>query len=221
MSLVCSMQVSAQKVNPVVGLSQTVSFLWEPYYGTSLSAGVRFNMGTGYFELKGSYMLLAIETYSVQSHQFGGNITYRVLSAQKRLSPYLELNAYSEVGTNYKDGYLRMDSSSPQSQPEAYSYANSHGGPWYTTYYSRFYHSIPFVGNILAGIDVRIINGLHFNVGCGFGYRGMSTRTIEWSKGVELTQEILHQRPIGTMWFNLIDLKFGLTYAFSTKKTTK
>lgn len=221
MTLVCSMQVSAQKINPVIGFSQSVSFLDGPFLGTSLSVGARFNMGVGFFEVKAGYMLLNDKYKSFSSHQLGGSITYRILSSERRCSPYIELNAFTEVGSNYRNGLLRMDTNEPQSYPESYVYANSHGGPWHTEYYSKFYHSTPLVFNALAGVDFRLTDGLHLNIGCGFGYRGMSTRSRSWEGSANLPTEEIERSSIGITWYNLVDVKLGLTYAFSVKKTPK
>ena len=214
---------SQKEIQLAVELSNTYST--ERFYGRSrgdfngikLAIGSRFNTNKGNVTLYGMYefsgLVLKQSIYTLQSHKIGGGINYRILNNKKRFSPFIEINASTEVATNYRGGFLHIDQFFP----------TDYGGFWEkdgppSQYYSAFYYSTPFVGNILLGCDVRLEDGLHLNVGAGYGLRGMKTREIYWDEGTEPSEELRNVDPKFTKWFNMIDVKLGISYAFSFKK---
>lgn len=214
---------SQKEIQLAVELSNTYSssrffrFSKGTYNSTRLAIGSRFNTNKGNVTLYGMYEFSGFvqqqSMYILQSHLLGGGINYRILNKEKRFSPFIEINASTEVITNYRGGFLDIGDLFP----------TDYGGFWEkdgppSQYYSAFYYSTPFVGNILLGCDVRLVDGLHLNVGAGYGLRGMKTREIYWDEGTEPSEELRNVDPKFTKWFNMIDIKLGISYAFSFKK---
>lgn len=186
------------------------------FNGTKLAIGSRFNTNKGNVTLYGMYefsgIVLKQSMYTLQSHKIGGGINYRILNNEKRFSPFIEINASTEIGTNYRGGFLDMDQFFPTDRAYYYNSDNT------LIYYSAFYYSTPFVGNILLGCDVLITNGLHLNIGAGYGMGGMFIRQIYWDEGALPSEELINTIPKSIQWFNMLDIKLGISYAFSFKK---
>ena len=193
-----------------------ISFSNGTYNSTRLAIGSRFNTNKGNVTLYGMYefsgLVLQKSRYTVQSHLLGGGINYRILNNEKRFSPFIEINASTEVATNYRGDFLHADQYFPTDHAYSYNIDNTQ------FYYSAFYYSTPFVGNILLGCDVRIINGLHLNIGVGYGLRGTKRFVLFWKDGEGPTEEFLNTKPKNTIWSNMTDVKLGISYAFSLKK---
>ena len=203
-----------------VGIFNNVS-RWLPnhYWGMGTFVGCQMDTRAGSFSLYGMYQFSGNSGtrfgLKLQSHLLGGGFQYRILSREKRFSPYIELTAVTEVGTNYRDGYLDANDWYPIDEPSTFSYTK----PETTFYYARFYHSTPFVGSAIVGCDIRLTNNLHLSIGAGYGYRGLKTRNVWWNKKEEMTKERLYKDyPIRSEWFDMIDVKLGISYAFSLKK---
>ena len=213
---------SQKEIQLAVELSNTYSssrffrFSKGTYNSTRLAIGSRFNTNNGNVTLYGMYEFSGFvqqqSMYILQSHLLGGGINYRILNNEKRFSPFIEINASTEVATNYRGGFLDIGDLFPTDYGYTYNIDNTQ------FYYSAFYYSTPFVGNILLGCDVRLVDGLHLNVGAGYGLRGMKTREIYWDEGTEPSEELRNVDPKFTKWFNMIDVKLGISYAFSFKK---
>ena len=188
------------------------------YWGMGALAGSQIDLRKGSISLYAMYQFSVNSSendfFSLQSHLLGGGFQYRILSREKRFSPYIELTAMSEVGTNYRDGYMDRDGLYPVDNPSAFSYTK----PETTFLYASFYHSTPLVGSAIVGCDIRLTNNLHLSIGAGYGYRGVKTRYVWWNEKEELTKEMLHKRAILTEWYDMIDVKLGISYAFSLKK---
>ena len=190
------------------------------YCGMGAFVGPQIDLRTGSISIYAMYQFYTNSTgsglFSLQSHLLGGGFQYRILSREKRFSPYIELTALTEVGTNYRDGYLNVDGRYPMDEPSSFSFTK----PETTFYYAKFYHSTPFVGSAIVGCDIRLTENLHLSVGAGYGYRGLKTRNnVWWNKKEDMTKERLYNDyPTQTAWYHTIDVKLGISYAFSLKK---
>lgn len=189
------------------------------YIGTSMYAGPRIDTRSGNIGLYGMYQFSTNNGsngfFHLQSHFLGGKLEYRILGNEKRVSPYIEITALTEAGTNYRDGYLSIDGWYPEEYPMLYidTYPS-----YSVTYYSRFYHSTPFAGNIMLGVDIRLIEGLHLNLGLGYGLRVVKTKFKYWKGQQDLPKEEIHKLSTETNRFNMLEIKIGMSYAFPFKK---
>lgn len=202
-----------------VGIFNNVSIrLPNTYWGMGAFAGPQLNMHTGSISIYAMYQFSGNSGtrfgLKLQSHLLGGGFQYRILSREKRFSPYIELTAVTEVGTNYRGGFLHITDYSPT---EYGDFVNN-GSPNYSYYYSSFYYSTPLVGNILFGCDVRITEGLHLSLGVGYGLRTMKAREIYWDYDEEPSEELRNTKPQNTKLFQVLNAKLGISYAFSFKK---
>ena len=203
-----------------VGIYNNVSIrLPNTYWGMGAFAGPQIDTRAGSFSLYGMYQFSGNSGtrfgLKLQSHLLGGGFQYRILSREKRFSPYIELTAMTEVGTNYRDGYLNVDGMYPMDQPSSFSYTK----PETTFYYASFYHSTPLVGSAIVGCDIRLTENLHLSVGAGYGLRFIKSRYAWWNEKEELTKEMLNDISIRLRdWHDMIDVKLGISYAFSLKK---
>lgn len=211
------------------------------YIYTNLSHGFSLNIGHGFLYSMSNASLGGqvntrhgnITVYA--TYQFGGNIggatsyklnylalggglKYRFLNNERRFSPYFEVGIMTELATSYRNGYLNMVGFHPQNSPQRESFSYSHSDPVQYRSYSRFYHSTPLISSIILGADIRLVNGLYFDFGLGYGIRGMKTKWYDWEGTDDLSQEKIEQLPIEIQWFNMLDVKLGLSYAFSLKK---
>ena len=189
------------------------------YCGMGAFVGPQIDLRTGSISIYAMYQFYTNSTgsglFSLQSHLLGGGFQYRILSREKRFSPYIELTAMTEVGTNYRDGYLNVDGMYPMDQPSSFSYTK----PETTFYYASFYHSTPLVGSAIVGCDIRLTENLHLSVGAGYGLRFIKSSYAWWNEKVELTKETLNDYSIPLRdWHDMIDVKLGISYAFSLKK---
>ena len=159
------------------------------YSGTNISVGSQIETKKGNFNIMGTYQFSGNywrgAVFSLQSHLLGIALGYRILSNERKVSPFVGISAVTEVGTNYKDKYISRDLA-PSIYPEEFSKLS---------YSSRFYAGTPFVGNLLLGCDIRLVHGLHLNISAGYGLRVMLTRYAIWSKGAVLSKEQIHDIP--------------------------
>lgn len=187
------------------------------FSGTNFSAGTQIDLKKSSFSLSGVYQFggnwwgeQGVPPYYMQYHLLGVKLKYRILSIEKRASPFFEITGLTEVGTNYKDCYI------------SYSWVPSlHAEKFLNSYYSRFYTGTPFVGNIFFGCDIRLTGDLHLNISAGYGLRVMLTRYADWLYEPTLSKEEIHEHSIGTKNLHMLDFQLGLSYAFSFKKKTK
>ena len=210
---------SQEKYKMIAEISNTSSLNIMPtfnsYSGTNISAGSQIETKKGNFNIMGTYQFSGNywrgAVFSLQSHLLGIALGYRILSNERKVSPFVGISAVTEVGTNYKDKYISRDLA-PSIYPEEFSKLS---------YSSRFYAGTPFVGNLLLGCDIRLVHDLHLNISAGYGLRVMLARYAVWPKSYVLSKEQIHEHSVKTRNFHMLDFQLGLSYAFSLKKKTK
>ncbi|MBN9293184.1 MAG: hypothetical protein J0G96_04305 [Flavobacteriia bacterium] len=208
---------SQKNINLMIGISNTYSLNIMPtfnsYSGTNISVGSQIETKKGNFNILGTYQFSGNYSrgtvFSLQSHLLGIIFQYRILSNKRRFSPFFEIKGLTEVGTNYKNGYMSIDYWFPSIYPEEFS-------KW--VYSSRFYVGTPFVGNLLLGCDIRLTGGLHLNISAGYGLRVMQTRYADWLYDPVPPKEEIYKKPVKTRNFQMLDVQLGISYAFSFKK---
>lgn len=154
-----------------------------------------------------------IDDYSslLRSHFIGVNLKYMYRERDKKFRPFVQLSALTEVGTNYKNGYLSNESFIPMTRP-------SETGYFPNPYRSTLYYSTPLVGSTVIGCDIRIIENLNLTVGIGYGFRIMKTKEASWSAEDNL-DEIAKDIPTVNISSHMIDFKVGFSYVFLSNKT--
>lgn len=158
----------------------------------------------------------------LRSHFIGGKVKYLFRERIKVLRPFIEVQALTELGTNFKNGYLLQEEYIPNIEPSATYYYPSIPGGEYTVnyYYSNFYYSTPLVGGILAGIDIRLAQNLNLNIAAGYGIRIMKVKYATWKED-DNVHEKLKTTPTENIYSQMLDFQLGLSYDFPLKKTSK
>ncbi len=190
-----------------------------PHAGTFGEIGISLETNKVEYSILGSYgveIVLGEEKY--RSHLLGLNLEFR-FQKEKRFGFLLSLNGHYQLSANYSLAYMR-DNGWFVDKPQSYSYpSSSPGQPHVTRYLSEFYIGTPFVGNVLTGVDFRVVNGLHINISAGFGVRIMRSKYAEWVEGEDV-YELLKSIPIETYFFNTMDFELGLSYTFPSKSNS-
>ncbi|HLS70812.1 MAG TPA: hypothetical protein VK027_04045 [Chitinophagaceae bacterium] len=158
----------------------------------------------------------------LRSHFIGGKVKYLFRERIKVLRPFIEVQALTELGTNFKNGYLLQEEYIPNIEPSATYYYPSIPGGEYTVnyYYSNFYYSTPLVGGILAGIDIRLAQNLNLNIAAGYGFHIMKVKYATWKEDEDV-HEKLNTIPTENIYSQMLDFQVGLSYVFPLKKTSK
>lgn len=213
-----TMAFSQSRVDLAVGVGNAVGMSERGLHlDATLYVGPQMEMHKGAIGLYGLYQFSGSSTYALQSHLLGVGFDYYILKEARRFRPFIEINATSEIASNYRDGYLQMDSWGVQSRPETYTILlGSHGsGPELTRYYSRFYVGTPIYSVIFIGLNIRIVDALNLNISGGVGLRGIQSRAYDWGGSQVVSTDVLHQLSIGTKWFRTYSAKIGLRYNFA------
>jgi len=120
---------SQKKYKMIAEISNTSSLNIIPtfnlYSGTNISAGSQIETKKGNFNIMGTYQFSGNywrgAVFSLQSHLLGIIFQYRILSNERKISPFVGISAITEVGTNYKDKYISRDLA-PSIYPEEFSF---------------------------------------------------------------------------------------------------
>ncbi|RYM33875.1 hypothetical protein ERX46_07890 [Brumimicrobium glaciale] len=187
------------------------------YRSFNLAVGPQFEKQWGSIEIKASYIMSTADWpnnfIQFQSHFLGGAIKYVIMNKDKRFRPFIEINLFTEIATNYKDGYLRLYQLTPTDKAYDNNYNNYNGG-----YSSNFYDSTPFLGKYLVGMDVRLSRNLNLGVAVGFTKRKMLYRTKSWnSNNADKVFDDLNNYPTIESRPNMLELQLGLKYSFGFK----
>lgn len=213
---------SQEKYKMVAEIAQNTSLYIQDfslYSGTNVSIGLQIDPKKSSFSLSGVYQFggnlsggRAVGTYRMQYHLLGLKFKYRFLNISKKVSPFLEITALTEVGTNYKDKYIS------DWEPDFFPFEDKQYYPsMYSRYSSRFYVGTTFVSNILMGCDIFLMKGLHLNISAGYGLRVMRTRYANWTGSPIFPKGEIHKIPVTSKNLNMLDLQLGFSYVFSLR----
>lgn len=157
-----------------------------------------------------------------RNHFLGATLRYIFKERSKRFRPFIQFSIRSEIGTNYKNGYLMDEEFIPRFNPViVYHTPPANQKPYDIDYlYSHFYHSTPFIGSFLFGYNLKVIENLHLNLALGYGFRIMKIKYAEWTENEDVYEK-LRTIPTTNNLSQMIDLQLGLTYAFSFKKKSE
>lgn len=233
--LLCNVIKAQVEIRPVVGLSEqfsmpniiTEAFFYKEVGTTDFrlttygQIGVNISHENIEYNIIGLYGLGAILLGGRYiDHEFGMRLGFR-FHKNKKFGFLLSLDAKCQVASNYHLAYMGDNyhylflSESPDSWMSYNS--GSHGSlPGHLVYHSNFYVGTPFVGNILTGVDYRIMEGLHINASAGFGVRIMKTKYAEWLEGQNVYKK-LETIPEKTHYISTMDFELGVSYAIPMK----
>lgn len=220
--------MSQTKIKPIVAVSERFSInnlLIEllgtriqtvgPHAGTFGEIGINLETKKIEYSILGSYgveFVLGEEKY--MSHLVGLGLKFHFLK-ERKIGFLLSLNSHYQLSSNYSLAYMR-EGGYLDDKPDSYVYpSGSHGGPPYlTSYFSRFYISTPFIGNVLAGVTARLFNDFYINFSAGFGIRITKTKYAEWSEFSNFNKYVdLKNVPKDTYNFATIDFELRVIYA--------
>lgn len=205
------------------------------YYGdyglTAINLGINVKMKSGNSLFYVAYGVLYnypvpkewVRGYDIISHDIGLSMEYHFTEEEKRFRPFIEIDIFSEIKSNYKNGILDNESlTSPiirelsaETMP-----TSSLSTPGKVVFKNSFYYSTPFIGSILAGCAIRLVDNLHLSLAVGYGRKMMKYKYLEWQKGDDY-QSMLEKRGTKTKNFNYVDFQLGLSYTFSFHKNRK
>ncbi|MBW7868899.1 MAG: hypothetical protein H3C31_11290 [Brumimicrobium sp.] len=159
----------------------------------------------------------------LRSHFIGASIKYIFRESDKTTRPFIKIGVLTEIGSNYKNGYLLQNGFIPRLDPYAtYSYPVTPPDwkPKLLYYYSDLYYSTPLVSNLTAGIDIRLIQNLNLNIGVGYGFRIMKTKYVTWNEGEDY-REKAKNIPTKSVYSHMFDFELGVSYAIPMKSGGK
>lgn len=175
--------------------------------------GARLNHRWGSVEMKGIYKASRSSFHfgrALQSHFLGGGLKLVLLNKEKRFRAFVEFNLFSEIATNYKDGYLALYRFNPTEKPADPNY--------YGLYSSNFYDSTPIIGSLLVGVDIKLSKNLNIGIAIGYGKREMLYRERGWyGSNEDEVISSLEEYPTSLKRSTMIDLQAGLSYTFGFK----
>jgi len=162
-----------------------------------------------YFIKERSYMI---------SNSLGLGFDFR-FRENKRIRPFIEINGFTEILTNYEGKTLYPKDFYPT---EIY-YSGLNQKELQINGYT--YQSNPFIGNFLVGCDFRIYKGLSANFAIGYGLRILKMRygmlTFYSEQSSSMPDKVEYIGSPFTINFNMLTLQLGLNYAFSFHKKDK
>ncbi|MBW7868715.1 MAG: hypothetical protein H3C31_10355 [Brumimicrobium sp.] len=158
----------------------------------------------------------------LRSHFIGASIKYIFRESDKTTRPFIKIDVLTELGSNFRDGYLLQDEYIPKLEPSAtYFYSPIPGGePKLLYYYSDLYYSTPLVSNLTAGIDIRLMQNLNLNIGVGYGFRIMKVKSVRWNEGEDY-REKAKNLPTKSVYSHMFDFELGVSYAIPMKSGRK
>jgi hypothetical protein len=158
------------------------------------------------------------KSWSMSYHLLGITSSFIFKKVRWKAKPLLQMSGMTEVYNNYKLGVL-SENYFPTKEPlplvgKSYNY-NTHEIT--NIYQANFYHSTPFIGNIMIGFNFQIIDQLHFALTAGYGLRVMKTKHLNWLEGDNYLEN-LNAKFVETHFFHAFDFQLSLSYAFDIHK---
>lgn len=213
------------------------------YGGIGLDAGVRFNRNKGSLDVLLNYQFSSNVTYRfpydsisidnqktehyddegnkirfpyrslLRSHFVGMSLKYTFKKERKIVKPFLGIQVLTEVGSNFKNGFLIYGSFIP-SQTKTGQQTSGSGDIFLA---SNFYYSTPLIGSASGGIDIKLSENTSLNIAAGYSYRMMKVKYAEWNENEDVYEK-LETISTENVFSHMLDIQLGLTYAISFKK---
>jgi hypothetical protein len=216
------------------------------YGGIGLDAGVRFNRNKGSLDVLLNYQFSSNVTYRypydsisidnqktehydaagnrirfpyrslLRSHFVGLSLKYNFKKERKIVNPFISIQVLTEVGSNFKDGFLIYGSFIP-SQTKTGQQSSGFGDIFLA---SNFYNSTPLVGSALGGVNIEFCQNTSLNIAVGYAYRMMKVKYAEWKEDEDVYKK-LQSIPTENVFSHFLDVQLGFTYVFSFKNKPK
>lgn len=161
-----------------------------------------------------------------RNHLLGISSEIVILNETKRFRPFVGVSLLSEIRTNYKNGYVDMNyyfyTSTPISSADFIFVSKTM--PHKIIYGGWFYQSMPLVGTISAGCNIRLVKGFSLNLAVGYNLSLMRYKYVKWEYDDYVKEDYrdkLGDAPINTKALHSMAFQLGLSYAFSFKKKEK
>lgn len=205
-----SVLVFGQKNSPIyVGIAEG-AHINPKFYKTDLQIGMHFELESSSINAFGIYQLYGnmkgenFSSFLFASHLLGLGVENRT-NVDKRVSLFLGANLLTEVGTNFKDGYI---AGNYPSYPRVGKV-------------NELYHSTPLASSVYIGVDIKIIENLHFNFSLENNFRFMRKRKLMMELAdfeVSTFKELINEQNIETEILDKLGLRVGVNYNFSFRK---
>src|SRR5690554_1556026 len=209
------------------------------YGEIGLDAGVRFNRNKGSLDVLLNYQFSSNVTYRypydsisienqktvhydeegnkirtpyrslLRSHFVGLSLKYTFKKERKIVKPFISIQVLTEVGSNFKNGFLIYGSFIP-SQTKTGQQSYGSGNIFLA---SNFYNSTPLVGSALGGINIEFNKNISLNIAAGYAFRIMKVKYAEWKED-ENVYEKLKSIPVKSINSHFLDVQLGLIYVF-------
>ena len=148
----------------------------------------------------------------LRSHFVGLSLKYTFKKERKIVKPFLSVQVLTEVGSNFKNGYLMYGSFIPShsnSGQQAYGSGNIFLA-------SNFYHSTPFIFSILGGLNIGLSENASINIAAGYAYRSMKVKYAEWKEEEDVYKKLESIRTENVS-SHFLDVQLGFSYTFSRR----
>ncbi len=163
--------------------------------------------------------------HSIQIQFLGGTLDYYLFNETKILRPFLRTSLFSELESNYKNGYISYKFYSPlkfDSPPMSTNYSALYYGshPHDQMFGCAFYHSTPILFNLYGGISFRIVENFRINLSAGYSLSLLKYKNVKWTKYDDF-EEMINRTPMQKKALHSIAGQIGLNYVFSFQKKSK
>ncbi|MBW7868711.1 MAG: hypothetical protein H3C31_10335 [Brumimicrobium sp.] len=186
--------------------------------------GVKLNQPKSTMVLNLAYGLNAnfyffMPSYTFQSHLLGIAYEFQLLNKDKKVRPFARFNILTEVGSNYKNGFMLGYNPYP-TYSHTPQFNGSHGSISGYINSSGFYVSTPLLTTLSVGVDFKIVEEFHINIGLGSGIQAMKYKYLKWNDGEDY-KEKLKTIPEELKFFHIINANIGLSYSIPIKSNRK
>ena len=148
----------------------------------------------------------------LRSHFVGLSLKYNFKKEREIVKPFISIQVLTEVGSNFKNGFLIYESFIP-SQTKTGQQSYGSGNIFLA---SNFYHSTPFVISVLGGFNISFSENASINIAAGYAYRSMKVKYAEWKEDEDVYEK-LKTIPTENISSQMLDVQLGFTYVFPRK----
>lgn len=172
--------------------------------------------------VSGQYYLIEKERLR-KSHLIGVNLGFRFLE-KSRFKPFIQIKALSEVQSNYVNKSIISFGPTNSDAPLFHHY-QMHIFPFVEIFQITLYQSTPFIGELVGGVAIRLVDNLHLNFAIGYNLSILNYKYARFQYDVHVKedyQEKLRNSPMRHVFLHSLSAQLGLSYAFDvSKKKTK
>lgn len=187
--------------------------LWD----VNLGVGAKHFLNNGDFDILFNFQyseFFPFQPKIVTANEFrqqlvGLSMNYNFLDYTKRVRPFIQFGALTEIASNYRNKFIDEEDHYPTSQ---------HSGI-VMIYYSYFYYSTPILAHFSVGMNVLLVKDWYFTFSLGYGYKYQRMKFFKWDLFLGETEFLEESEEPGLHHhYHMLTAKFGFNYTIPVKK---